>query len=428
MTDEAAPAEGVRALLVVAGRCGARPTTGVEMRRAFLVRTLAGFAETAVFVTEPVAPFEQARMAADFGVRVGSAPTAGRAGGPARVGRLLRLWPTAAAARDVGALREAFVDWVGPYDVVVVEELQDLVILRSTLNGPIVLDMDDIRSVGVLQQLRNDWSRELNTAGSRRLTLLPTPLRQAAIRGRRLPKLAWKTLAATREWAAWRRAESLVGRQCSRIIVCSDEDRSRLGRRALTTMVPNGFDLQGAPAGGDPPRGYATIAFWGPMTYGPNADGARWFVQEVMPLLRRRLPEIQVLIVGRGGDALGIGSEPGVEVTGFVTDLRSVLTRIDAVIVPLRMGVGTRIKILEAWANRLPVVSTSVGAHGLSARDGVELLIADDPTAFAVATSNVLTDPSLARALAANGLARSRDFTWQQSELALRAALTTLVQ
>ena len=146
---------GVRALLILGGTCGPRPQTGVEMRRAFLLKAVASFAQTSAFVTSPATSTDnKASMAATFRVHVGAVSADRTPSRFRRVSRLVRLWPRRATDRTVAALRDAVARWAGPFDLVLIEELQDLRLLHSALHVPIALDLDDLRSDGVLQQLQ----------------------------------------------------------------------------------------------------------------------------------------------------------------------------------------------------------------------------------------------------------------------------------
>ena len=121
-----------------------------------------------------------------------------------------------------------------------------------------------------------------------------------------------------------------------------------------------------------------------------------WFVDEVAPRLRTRLPDVEVRLVGT--PVPGVQSHhrpPAITVVGVVPAMEPELARADIAVVPLRYGSGTRLKILESFAHRIPVVSTTIGAEGLQVVHGVHLLLADDPEAFAAACAQLLTDPDL---------------------------------
>ena len=259
--------------------------------------------------------------------------------------------------------------------------------------APVVIDFADITSV--LHRREHDVIRR---AG------LPHSLSTA------------KDLVRHRVDAArWDRFERAQAATASLVTVCSVADRDALAQPGAV-VVPNGARRPATPAAArrssEPP---ATLLFPGQMTYGPNVDGAIWFVGEVLPRLRALVPDVQIEIVGRASAAVeALASTEGVEVRGYVERMDDALEAATAVIVPLRQGSGTRIKIIEAWANHLPVVSTTVGAEGLGILDGVDALLADDAAAFATACARVLDDAALRRRLVENGAARYDDeFDWR---------------
>ncbi|HEX4935153.1 MAG TPA: glycosyltransferase, partial [Gemmatimonadaceae bacterium] len=156
------------------------------------------------------------------------------------------------------------------------------------------------------------------------------------------------------------------------------------------------------------------IVFTGSMDWMPNEEGIAWFVRDILPRIRREVPGAHLSIVGRNPTALvrSLGSE-AVEVTGTVPDIRPYLQRASAVVVPLRVGGGTRLKIFEAMAMECAIVSTTIGAEGLPVGDGEHLRIADTPEGFASAVVSILRDRAAARRLgeASAALVRQR-FGW----------------
>ena len=187
--------------------------------------------------------------------------------------------------------------------------------------------------------------------------------------------------------------------------MCSEVDRSALTALGIANIdvIPNVYSAPASPAGrpgvGDPP----TLSLVGTLHYPPNADAARFMVRCVLPEIRRQLPSAQLRLVGRPDPAAAdLVRAPGVVATGWSTDLAAELSRADVSVVPVRFGSGTRIKILEAFAHRIPVVSTTIGAEGLDITHGCELLLADDPALFAYACITALTDSELRRRLVAN--------------------------
>lgn len=145
------------------------------------------------------------------------------------------------------------------------------------------------------------------------------------------------------------------------------------------------------------------LAFLGSMDWLPNIEGVHWFVDHVYPAVKAAVPNVRLRIVGRrpGADIVALAkADPSIEVTGTVDDVRPCLRDAAALVVPLLSGGGTRIKILEAMALGLPVISTTVGAEGLPFRDGEHLLLADDPASFARSCSSLLTQAEKRRELA----------------------------
>jgi glycosyltransferase involved in cell wall biosynthesis len=145
------------------------------------------------------------------------------------------------------------------------------------------------------------------------------------------------------------------------------------------------------------------------MHYPPNADALRWFLDEVWPLLGADRSEMTVNVAGPRPpeDIVAAGErDPRVRVHGYVEDVEPLYQQAAVFIVPLLSGSGVRVKILEAMARGVPVVSTTIGADGLDLDDGVHLLIADTPAAFAAAVTYLLEHPERAQAMAVSGRER----------------------
>jgi glycosyltransferase involved in cell wall biosynthesis len=149
------------------------------------------------------------------------------------------------------------------------------------------------------------------------------------------------------------------------------------------------------------------LTFLGGLHWPPNADGVTWFASEIWPAVARAVPGSVLTVIGKGGPSrLGPPElRDRIEVTGYVADLGPYLAETAAFIVPLRTGAGMRVKILDAWSWALPVVSTKVGAEGIETVDGENILIGDEPAAFAEKLVDVLTRPEEARRIADNGRA-----------------------
>lgn len=178
-------------------------------------------------------------------------------------------------------------------------------------------------------------------------------------------------------------------------------------------VIPNGvdptlFELERAPKAGQ-------IIFVGAMRHQPNAAAAVWFAREVLPLVRAKLADVRFSIVGADPPAeVRALAGNGITVTGYVDDVRPYLATAALAVAPLRSGGGTRLKILEAFAAGVPVVSTSIGAEGLEVVAGEHLLLADTPAELAAATLLVLRERTFAQRLAdaAQRLARER-YSWE---------------
>jgi polysaccharide biosynthesis protein PslH len=203
----------------------------------------------------------------------------------------------------------------------------------------------------------------------------------------------------------WDRAQQDCASQVDHVVVCSELDLQRSGC-TNAVVIGNGadapaevvFDRSGLQ--GDAP----TLLFVGALDYEPNTEAVEWFVREVLPLLRPKVPDVRVRIVGRGAEHVAwVAHTDNVDLVGEVERVEPELLRSDAAIVPIRVGAGTRLKVVEALANHLPLVTTSVGCEGIDVGAGVDALIADDAATFAAACAEVLTDGMLRQRLADQG-------------------------
>jgi polysaccharide biosynthesis protein PslH len=183
---------------------------------------------------------------------------------------------------------------------------------------------------------------------------------------------------------------------------------------ARVDVVPNGVDCAALPARSRPAEG-TDVLFLGRMDYGPNVDGARQLVEEILPHVRRH--DVHLQIVGANPPPairrLAASAPVRVDVTGFVPDTAPYLASARMLVVPLRVGGGTRLKILEALARGVPVITTSLGGEGLDLKHGEDALIADDPTRFGRYIDQLLEDDELCASLARQGRATvERHFDW----------------
>lgn len=307
-----------------------------------------------------------------------------------RLGWVLRpTRPLTLVGRDHTQLRRDVGAWLSPdYSLawIVGTTLHDAV--APLLPGcPVVVDVNDLESDKL--------------AGELRVRRGSAPPRGVARRARHEVAL----LQGRRNVHAWLRFDRAVARGADLALVCSAADVPRLdaGRVAV---VPNAYPTPERPLGrvavGSPP----TILLQGAMTYPPNVDAAQFLVREILPRVREAIPDVRLRIVGRAGDGVrALAQGERVVVTGYVPDLDHELARADLVVVPVRFGGGTRIKIIEAFAHGIPVVSTGVGAFGLGAVDGESILLADEADTLAAACVRALTDPARRSALASAGRA-----------------------
>ena len=191
----------------------------------------------------------------------------------------------------------------------------------------------------------------------------------------------------------------------SRGVGCGQGGFQRLVPNARFEVIPNGVDVDAfVPSAGGAKDG---IVFVGGMSWFPNADALEFFDEEILPLVRARDERVKVTWVGRAKpDVIASYAKRGIELTGHVDDIRPYVGSAACYVVPLRIGGGTRLKILDAWAMGKAVVSTSVGCEGLDAVDGQNILIRDDPAAFAAAVMMVLRDSGTTRVTRAE---RARD-------------------
>lgn len=208
----------------------------------------------------------------------------------------------------------------------------------------------------------------------------------------------------------WRKVERFEREALSWVdgaLTVSELDRNRLFQNHPNmpiTVIPNGVDLEyfrPIPQ----PEHRQQVVFTGSMDWRPNQDAARYFVSEILPLLRRIRPELECTFVGRSPpvDIQTLAQVPGVHITGTVDDVRPYVERAAVYVVPLRIGGGSRLKILEALAMGRAVVSTTVGAEGLDVVPGRHVLLADEPHTFAESVLRLLDDSKRCLDLAIEG-------------------------
>ncbi len=192
------------------------------------------------------------------------------------------------------------------------------------------------------------------------------------------------------------------------VVTVSEEDADllrELGVSAPIRSVPNAVDTEFFTPS-ETPREPDTLIYVGTLTWFPNEDAVRHFMSDIMPIIRQRRPDVVLKVIGKvpgGSKAAQWQGDPAIEFLGFVDDIRPHVAAAAVYVVPLRIGGGTRLKILDALAMGKALVTTAIGCEGLGLDDGQQAAIADDPTGFAEAVCALLSDDSRCAQLGANG-------------------------
>ena len=279
------------------------------------------------------------------------------------------------------------------FDAVLCEETEPLVNLPSTLPMPLIVDNHNVEHL-IFQRYaaleRNPANRVYARLESRKV----------------------------RNW------EQRSCRRAAMAAACSEYDRSVLQRLCPGTpifVLPNVVDVDDYhPADTEEPR---KVLYQGGMDWYPNRDAVEFFATAILPILRKLISDVRFVVAGRNPSdefRQRISAISGIEFTGTVPDMRTEIADAAVCVVPLRIGSGTRLKILEGAAMAKPIVSTSLGAEGLNLVDGKEILLADEPEKFARSIARLLQDEALRRSL---GQAARRRIEDQYSFSALRAAV-----
>jgi hypothetical protein len=243
--------------------------------------------------------------------------------------------------------------------------------------GPTIIDLMDLEDEKARQRSQLLWAGRAGLGPSARL-------RKAAA-----------ALQAGKNARDWRSFQRSVASEVDRVVLCSEVDVRRSGLSnavAIPNTYPRPARSVGHPTVGEPP----TVLLQGSLNYGPNMDAVEWLIGEVAPKLWAEVPGAEIRLVGNPAPGVQRWDRPpAVTVVGRVPAMEPELARADIAVVPLRIASGTRLKILESFAHRVPVVSTTLGADGLDVRDGVHLLLADTPDDFAAACRRLLSDAAL---------------------------------
>jgi glycosyltransferase involved in cell wall biosynthesis len=361
------------------------PTTGGLLRLARVIETIAQLGQTDLFALTSPRRRDPCDLPAGLEMRRVKTITGPKPDFSAKK-RLKWLvtpgTPLELAAAQAVPLKTEFSSWAHTkYDFVWCSRVATFDQVGRPHLGPTVVDIDDLEDQKLRSRVALMWKD-----GS---------LRNPRVVAHNLVASAQVTLNARR----WHSLETSVSRAVDRVVVCSQLDVMRLGE-PNATVIPNGYDAPEHPAGRDEVGTPPILLMQGSLKYGPNSDAARWLVAKILPLIRAQIPDVQVRLVGDPDDSVAnLHDPPRVSVTGRVPSMVPELAKADLVVVPIRYGSGTRVKILEAFAHRIPVVSTVVGAEGLDLEDGRQLLLAQDAPSFARACILALKDQDLRRGL-----------------------------
>lgn len=298
----------------------------------------------------------------------------------------IKKYESAAMLREITELERK-----NTFDLLVCDFLAPAANVPPTLNTPAVLFQHNVEAM--------IWKRHYEVQTN--------PIKKAYLYG---------------QWQKMRRFEKEMCGRFDCVIAVSADDRDQMkseyGAQAVFD-VPTGVDTEFfRPSGAIEPSKHG-IVFTGSMDWLPNEDAIRYFMREIMPLIRKKVPDATLTVVGRNppSSLVDLSKEDrSLVITGRVDDVRPYIEGAAAYVVPLRIGGGTRLKIFEAMAMEKPVVSTTIGAEGLPLTNGVELLLADEPETFGDAVVKVLNDPEYATELGQRAAATVRQkHGWRQA-------------
>lgn len=288
----------------------------------------------------------------------------------------------------------------GSIDLVLSEQTDLLVNLPDSLPVPLVVDFHNVDYLIFERYLQFEKN--------------PAKKLYAYLESRKVR--AWERIACQRSAAA---------------MACSDHDRALLQKlhpAAPILAIPNVVDVESyVPQDAEDAQ---KILFQGGMDWYPNRDAVDFFASEIYPLIRKEMPDVRFVVAGRNPPEdfrERLSRVPGIEFTGTVPDMRKVVADAAVCVIPLRMGSGTRLKILEGGAMAKPMVSTRLGAEGLDFVQGQEIMLEDEPAAFAGSVVRLLRDSSLRKTLGAGARRRvEMDYSYGALRTAVRNLLRQL--
>lgn len=377
------------------------PSSGASIRTAATIRALGGLGDLDVVCIVDPARVEGRVVPSGEPVRrsrvLGRPPWLN--GGIARLAWLATGSRPLKLSRDYSEVRSQFAAWArSDYDLAWLGGPEGFAAFADLIDAPIICNFDDLEDQKLTARVRlgtddrahhwaDHWAHHWASARK-------SP-----------PAQLWAGWRDRVEIRRWKNLHASIAERSAAVAVCSALDADTLTGSGFdnVAVVPNVYPEPACPAGRKEAGAPPTITFVGLLTYEPNIDAARFLVGDVLPHLRRRLGGSVALRLVGGYDerVAGLGREPGVTLTGAVPDIAAELARADVAAVPIRFGGGTRVKILEAFAHRIPVVSTPQGAEGLEVVDGEHLLIAEGAFGFAAACVEALQPAVRARVRAA---------------------------
>ncbi|MCZ2156500.1 MAG: glycosyltransferase [Bryobacterales bacterium] len=387
-------------ILILSPRQASPPTSGAKLRELHLARALGEWGEVylAGYADRDAGTARKADLAFCREYRYVPKPKAYQPGQVAR--GLLTKWPLPILNYTSAALVEAAAELShsAGFDLLQLESIHMVrcaAALRSRgVHAPLVYNWHNIES-----ELMHRYAEGTNSTVRRYY---------ARLTGDKMSRL-----------------EQEILRDALGHVVCSERERQMLlaiEPTARIAVIENGVDCDGfAPDGQDAQAdgngGQRSVVFVGSMDYFPNVEGAIWFAREVWPRVRKRLPELEFVIVGaRPTEAVrALAEQPGVTVTGTVDSVKPYYRRALAAVVPLRTGGGTRLKILEAMAAGTPVISTALGAEGLAIEPEADYLPAEeDPELWVTHLTRLAERRDWRSALIERGLAAVRSrYDWR---------------
>lgn len=226
---------------------------------------------------------------------------------------------------------------------------------------------------------------------------------------RRMSTLDWSYVRKKfyeREYKKVHQEEVEAFKRHDAIFTTSDRDGDIIKNDVVDVsqyVIPNGVDTEFFSSSGADPEPFSMV-FTGAMSYVPNYDGMIYFLNEIFPIIKKAVPQAKIYIVGsKPPSVLKKYQSESVIVTGFVDDVRPYVDQANVFVVPLNMGSGTRLKVVEALSMEKSVVSTSIGCEGIDVEDGEHLIVKDEPAAFAEAVIQLFNDAQLRNKLVYNG-------------------------